>query len=144
MTFLRKENDESQKGVSWIEMAIDFEIATRVMMTGKKLTRAKAKERQEAREDKGEDTVTQRAYNFAAASMRIPQICGGGALPQATSIPTLLPFGGRPVAGLPSRPNLLNPEAFFKELVTQAITYREALGSGAPIGGPVGSGNQDM
>ena len=53
--------------------------------------------------------------------------------PPASNIdPTLLPFGGRPVAGLPSRPNLLNPEAVFRELAIQAVTYRKALESGAP------------
>lgn len=132
VTFLRKDNDESKKGISWIEMAMDFEISTRVMLTGSNVTRAKAKNKQGASESKGEDTVTQRAYNFAAASRRVLQICGEKALPQATSILTLLPFGWRPVAGLPSRPILLNPEAVFEELAIQSLTYNKAFESGAP------------
>jgi hypothetical protein len=48
------------------------------------------------------------------------------------SIPTLTPFGGRPVSGIADRPALLNPKAVFKELATQALTHRGALVPGSP------------
>jgi hypothetical protein len=76
--------------------------------------------------------VIQRAKNFSAASRRILQICNGEKLPVVMSIPTLTPFGGRPVSGIADRPALLNPKAVFKEIATQALTHRGALAPGSP------------
>ena len=70
INFLWKDIDESKKGLSWIEMGIDFETATRVMLTGSAVTRATANGKQTASESKGEDTVTQRAHNFAEGVCR--------------------------------------------------------------------------
>ena len=102
------------------------------MLTGSRVSRAKVKDRQAASESKVEETVTQRAYNFSVAYRSVLQICGPRTLPQSKSISTLLPFGGPPVAGLPSQPNLMNPEAVFQELTIHAVTYTRALESGVP------------
>jgi hypothetical protein len=104
-------------------MAVDFEIASRVVLTGTAHSKKKAKKRSAADLDgKGAETVSKRAYNFAAASRIILKICGGVALPQATSISTLAPFWSTSVAGLPVRRKILFPEHVFKELATQAMT----------------------
>jgi ribonuclease HI len=130
------EDDElSRKGVSWLELVTDFEIATRVMLCGTKVTRKGCEKRKGSHHGKGSDTVAQRMYNFAAASRRTLQICGGAKLPQSTSIGTLFPYGGRSVAGHPNRPRLMNPEAVFRELATQALTHARAFALGQPTSG---------
>ena len=116
------------KGISWIELAVDFEIATRKMLHGKNLT--KSKSHAATQSGKGSTTMIQRAKNFAAASRRVLAICNGEKLPVEMSVPTLLPFGGRPISGLPKRMKLLNPRAVFRELATQALTYRKAFEPG--------------
>ena len=104
----------SDKGVAWIEMFMDFVIATRVTLTGKNVTKTRAVM-------SIGDPVTHCAYNFASALRRLLHICNGEKLPLATFIPTLVPLGGRPVAGLPRRPRMLGPIAGFREFATQAL-----------------------
>ena len=86
-------------------------------------------------EGKGASSVKHRAYNFAVASRKIVAICGGGSLPQHTSITTLLPYGGRSVASLLRRPRLVNRSAVFNELRVRALTYAKAFEPGAPSTG---------
>ena len=51
----------AQQGVTWIELMLAFEIATRVMSTGVKVTR-RGKERENGSKiGKGDDTVAQRS-----------------------------------------------------------------------------------
>jgi hypothetical protein len=125
-------NPVSESGVSWIELAMDFEIATRTMLTGKSTTKKGTK--YEVKDGKGQETVSQRAYNFAAASRRILKICNNEKLPSGQTVSTLVAYGGRPIAGLQRRVKLLNPRAVFKELATQAVTYRTSFAAGAPTG----------
>ena len=124
-------SEETGKGITWIEMTLDFEIATRVMLTGSRTTR-KGKELTTNNEGKGPDTVRQRAFNFARASRSLVGGIGKGELKVANTIPTLTPFGGRPMTGLTKRMAILQPLAVFKEIGTQAVTYKSLLEAGKP------------
>ena len=104
-------------------MVTDFEIATRVMLTGTRITR-KGKELSINEEGKGPETVRQRAYNFARASRGLVEGIGKGDLKVLNTIPTLTPFGGRPMTGLSKRIALLQPETVFKDIGTQTVTYK--------------------
>ena len=121
---------ETRKGASWVELMLDFELATRKMLLGTGVAQKKNHVRDVG--GKGDTTVSQRAYNFAAASRRILKLCCGEDLPANFSVLTLSAYGGRQIAGLPERPALLDPQAVFKELAVQAITYHEAFKVGAP------------
>jgi hypothetical protein len=103
------------------------------MLLGTNVT--KGREHAKSESGKGDTTVIQRANNFASASRRILTLCNSNEkLPVAMSIPTLTPFGGRPMCGMPCRPALLNPKAVFREIATQALTYRKILEPGSPTG----------
>jgi ribonuclease HI len=130
LEFVKREDDTSKLGVTWIELAIDFELATRVMLNGGNW-KMKVQQQRRCQDGKGDTTVTQRAFNFAAASRRLFAICGAGSLPRTASIGTLQPFGARSLAGLPARPKLLQPLEVAKELAIQAITYSKAFDVGA-------------
>lgn len=123
--------EETDKGVTWIEMVLDFEISTRVMLTGSRITR-KGKELTINIEGKGPDTVRQRAFNFARASRSLVEGIGKGELKVANTVPTLTPFGGRPMTGPIKRLALLQPLAVFKEMGTQAVTYKSLLEADKP------------
>ena len=105
------------------------------MLCGAKVTRKGCEKRKGGQDGKGSETVAQRMYNFAAASRRTLQICRAVKLPQCTSIGSLFPYGGRSVAGHPIRPRLMNPEAVFRELATQALTHARAFALGQPTSG---------
>ena len=124
-------SEETGKGITWIELTLDFEIATRVMLTGSRTTR-KGKELTTNYEGKGPDTVRQRAFNFARASRSLVGGIGKGELKVANTIPTLTPFGGRPMTGPIKRMAILQPLAVFKEIGTQAVTYKSLLEAGKP------------
>ena len=108
---------------------LDFEMTTRVILTGARVTR-RGKERERVPEiGKGEDSVAQRSYNFVSASRRVMAICDEDVLPQSTSICTLFSFEGQSRAGHPIRPKRMFPSEVFRELATQSMTYAGRLAS---------------
>ena len=66
---------ENDPGVSWIELTIDFEIATRVQLLGNGVRMKPRMQRPE------QTSILQRAYNFMYATKRLLQICGGNHAP---------------------------------------------------------------
>jgi ribonuclease HI len=135
LEFPRHHDHLAEQGVTWIELMLDFEMATRVMLTGAKVTR-RGKEREKGPQiGKGYDTVAQRSYNFVSASRRVMAICGGDALPQSTSICTLFAYRGQSRAGHPIRPKLMFPSEVFRELATQSMTYAGRLAPHQPLMG---------
>ena len=89
-------------GVTSNELMADFEIAIRILMTGITMTR-RGKEARDAN-GKGNDSVTQRAHNFAAASRRVLDVYAKKKPPQKTSVKSLMLFGARSVPGLDKTP----------------------------------------
>ena len=89
----RESNAETMKDTSGVEMALDFEIATHVVLAGTLHSKSKGKARSAADHDgKVAERVSRRAYNFAAASRKILKICVNVSFLQATSISILTSF----------------------------------------------------
>jgi hypothetical protein len=125
----------ARQGVTWIKLMLDFEMATRVMLAGARVTR-RGKVRERVPEmGKGDDSVAQRSYSFVSASRRVMAICGGDVLPQSTSICTLFPYKGQSRAGHPIRPKLMFPREVFRALATQSMTYAGRLAPHQPLTG---------
>lgn len=99
-------------GISWIEAMTEFEIATRVMLEGTKVTRRG----KEARDTKGNGSgsVGQRAYNFAAASRSVHGLFAQEKLPKTASTTSLMPSRARSMPGLGDRYKLLDPKSVFR------------------------------
>ena len=123
LSFATEQTIESAKGITWIELMLDFEMSTRVHLVGKRAQRGAANA---FSGDKA--TVTQRAKSFAHASRRLMTICGSTPFKTSESQGTLAPFGARFLAGIPQRPYLINPKRVFLELANQALLYKSELG----------------
>ena len=111
---------EGDPGVSWIELATDFEIATRVQLLGNGVRMKPKMQRPE------QTSIMQRAYNFMYATKRLLQICGVHNAPGIIvrgdhRVSTLCPYGGCRAAGLKIRPSLLDKNAVFLEIANQAL-----------------------
>ena len=125
------DNPVCNSGVLWIELAMDFGMATCTVLTGRKDTRRGAPLSNEVADGKAEDTVSDRGYNFAAAFRGLSKFCNDELLPIGKIVSTLVAHGGRPIAGVKRRFKLLNPSVVFKEVATQAITQRSKFVAGA-------------
>ena len=102
-------------GATWVEILTDFELSTRTML------------------NRGQtpSNIKKRSRDFAAASRRIVQICGGS-FPKQARVPSLVPIGARFQMGLLRRPLLIYPRQTMVELAHQALVHKDALAQGAP------------
>ena len=98
-------------GITWLELLLDFEMATRVLIAspGKPIT-----------------SLSKKASLFADASRKLFRICNGHKFISAYS-DALTHFGGIRAGGLPVRPALCNPVHVFTELAHQARVHRNSL-----------------
>ena len=104
-------------GITWIELVMDCELATRV----KFVHHSKRKKLP------GNPTsLRERANFFCCATRQLFRICGGPRLPKGKA-GSLHAFGGVPSAGLPIRPALCSPEHIFAELAHQGLIHRKKL-----------------
>ena len=106
------ESAYNNRGITWIELVIDFELATHTFI-----------QRQRSDKDSSPDSVRTRAQNFNSASRHLLAMAGNPKLPRA-QVGTLVPFGARWMWGLPSRPALMAPDQVFIELAHQAMVHR--------------------
>ncbi len=104
-------------GVSWIELVLDFEMSTRVLMTHHDPSKASKRDA---------TSVKERARYFAGASRLLFKLCSDSRVPNIR-VSSLLPFGSAPISGIPTRVVLLNPRHIFAELAHQALMHRTML-----------------
>ena len=94
-----------ERGVTWIELTLDFEIATRACLTGYgaqqhqnlnpwQMNSGGPKRTRQRVEGMGDTGVAQRSLNFSRV-LKIIQICNGAMPTIKTDVATLRPFGGR-------------------------------------------------
>ena len=62
---------ENDPGISWIELVIDFEIATRVQLLGNGRRDAQASQARSAMKDPDNTSILQRSHNFMYAIKRL-------------------------------------------------------------------------
>ena len=116
------EPSANDRGTSWIEIAVDFEMATRATIRGKiKARHGDADTRA---------TMFQRAANMLNASQRLMAMCGNSKLPSNRNL-VLCQLGSAPIAGIKRRPNLMSYDAVFLELANQALVHKSELGEGS-------------
>ena len=96
-------------GCTWVELVIDFEIATRTHLCCVNASPALT-------------SIGKRADTFAAASRHLFRAVGASKLPSGR-FGALVPFGANWLAGIPVRLALMNPKAVFLEVANQAITH---------------------
>ena len=104
------------KGVSWIELAVDFEIATRVPLSARG-------------PDNANETIRMRADLMADATKALIRGLGLKLKHQTTHTRSIQAFGtGERRAGLRYRPALLQPEAVGLELGLQVMLHPILMG----------------
>ena len=112
------------RGATWTELALDFEMATRVMLDATRTS----KHCNVFKFDRA-TCVKQRAANFRNAALRLMSICGGGKPQLAKNVRTLCPFSPhlKPAEGVKIRPNLMCNDEVFLELANQALVNARAF-----------------
>ena len=89
---MAKREDPNDPGITWVELLLDFEIATRVQLLGKG-----ARTRPTMKNPRTTD-IAQRANNFAHAAKRMYELCGGEKIHLRKQVSTLTPFNGGALA----------------------------------------------
>ena len=118
MTY-RASRRDTTVGITWIELVMDFEMATQVHFLHHS--------RSATKHPPGAVTnLRDRARYFCCATRQLFRICGGPKLPVVKS-GALHAFGGVASAGIPTRPVLCSPEHIFAELAHQALNHKSEL-----------------
>ena len=93
------EKDPDDPGITWIELLLDFEIATRVQLLGKG-----ARTRPTMKDPRTTD-IAQRANNFVHAAKRVYELCGAEKIHLKKQVSTLTPSMGGVGTGRPRGQN---------------------------------------
>ena len=110
---------ETRGGITWIELMLDFEMATRIFL----VHHARTTQRNSASRI---TSVRDRARYFQESTRQLFNMCKGPKLPVGKT-GSLYPFGRVATAGLPVRPALFSPMHVYVELAHQAMNHGNVL-----------------